>query len=144
MGQSWWLGDEGRTVGVMPPRFDAIGLVTTDMGRALAFYRRLGLDISPEADGQPHAEAMLPGGIRLMWDAEEVVASFAPGPISVGGSSLAFLCDDPADVDSTYRRLVDAGVESVMEPFDAPWGQRYAVVHDPDGNGIDLFAPLGT
>jgi hypothetical protein len=27
-------------------------------------------------------------------------------------------------------------------PWDAPWGQRYAVVKDPDDNGIDLFAPL--
>jgi uncharacterized glyoxalase superfamily protein PhnB len=126
----------------MPPRFDAIGLVTRDMGRALAFYRQLGLDIPDEADGQPHVEAALPGGLRLMWDTEEVVASFAPGPLTIGGSSLAFLCDDPADVDATYERLVAGGAEGVMEPFDAPWGQRYAVVHDPDGNGVDLFASL--
>lgn len=28
-----------------------------------------------------------------------------------------------------------------MSPWNADWGQRYAVVLDPDGNGIDLFAP---
>ena len=28
------------------------------------------------------------------------------------------------------------------EPWDAFWGQRYASVKDPDGNQIDLFAPL--
>ncbi|MFL6036949.1 MAG: glyoxalase, partial [Gaiellaceae bacterium] len=28
------------------------------------------------------------------------------------------------------------------EPFDAFWGQRYATVVDPDGNAVDLFAPL--
>jgi len=22
------------------------------------------------------------------------------------------------------------------------WHQRYATIHDPDGHGIDLFAPL--
>ncbi|MGB5655838.1 MAG: glyoxalase, partial [Acidimicrobiia bacterium] len=27
-------------------------------------------------------------------------------------------------------------------PFDAFWGQRYATVLDPDGNGVDLFAPI--
>jgi hypothetical protein len=27
-------------------------------------------------------------------------------------------------------------------PWDAFWGMRYAVVHDPDGNGVDLFSPL--
>ncbi|CAM5247607.1 hypothetical protein SCALM49S_03160 [Streptomyces californicus] len=29
-----------------------------------------------------------------------------------------------------------------MEPWDATWGQRYAVVLDPDGCGVSLFAPL--
>jgi hypothetical protein len=29
-------------------------------------------------------------------------------------------------------------------PWDAVWGQRYAIVHDPDGNAIDLFSPSGT
>lgn len=27
-------------------------------------------------------------------------------------------------------------------PWDAFWGQRYAVVVDPDGNLVDLFADL--
>jgi hypothetical protein len=26
--------------------------------------------------------------------------------------------------------------------MDAFWGQRYATVLDPDGNPVDLFAPL--
>src|SRR5689334_21195540 len=37
--------------------------------------------------------------------------------------------------------LVAAGYHSELAPFDAFWGQRYAVVHDPDGNGVDLSAP---
>jgi len=39
--------------------------VVSDMAVTLAFYRRLGLDIPPEADDQPHAEAELGGGLRL-------------------------------------------------------------------------------
>jgi uncharacterized glyoxalase superfamily protein PhnB len=45
-------------------------------------------------------------------------------------------------VDATYARLVAAGYEGHLEPWDAFWGMRYAVIHDPDGNGIDLFATL--
>ena len=56
--------------------------------------------------------------------------------------ALAFLCDAPADVDATHDRLVAAGHHSHLAPWDAFWGQRYATVHDPDGNGVDLFAPL--
>jgi uncharacterized glyoxalase superfamily protein PhnB len=39
---------------------------------------------------------------------------------------------------------VAAGYHSELEPFDAFWGQRYATVLDPDGNGVDLFAPLAS
>ncbi len=130
----------------MPPRFDAIGLVVTDMAATLAFYRTLGLDISEDADTEGHVEAALPGGIRLMFDTEDVVASFTPDwtpPARPGPIGFAFLCDDPADVDRTYRRVTAAGHDSALEPFDAFWGQRYASVRDPDGNLVDLFAPLG-
>ena len=61
-----------------------------------------------------------------------------------GGSrvSLAFACDGPADVDATYERLVAAGHEGHLPPWDAFWGMRYAIVHDPDGSSVDLFATL--
>ncbi|WNE98804.1 VOC family protein [Streptomyces luomodiensis] len=129
----------------MTARFNAIGLVVADMAASLAFYRGLGLDLPAEADTQPHAEATLPGGTRLMWDTVETVRSFDPEWTPPAGShrvSLAFLCDSPAEVDKTYRDLVAAGARGEKEPWDAVWGQRYAVVLDPDGNGVDLFAPL--
>ncbi len=57
--------------------------------------------------------------------------------------SLAFGCDGPAEVDSVYEDLVlGAGYRGELKPWDAFWGMRYAVVHDPDGNGVDLFAAL--
>jgi uncharacterized glyoxalase superfamily protein PhnB len=51
-------------------------------------------------------------------------------------------CASPAEVDEVYARIVAAGFTSEMEPFDAFWGQRYATLRDPDGNGVDLFAAL--
>jgi uncharacterized glyoxalase superfamily protein PhnB len=59
-----------------------------------------------------------------------------------GRISLAFQCDSPAEVDAMYKKITEAGHEGHVEPFDAFWGQRYAVVHDPDGNSVDLYAPL--
>lgn len=50
---------------------------------------------------------------------------------------------DPADVDATHAAVVAAGFASHVEPFDAPWGQRYATVLDPYGNHADLYAPSG-
>ncbi|MER7830525.1 MULTISPECIES: VOC family protein [unclassified Streptomyces] len=127
----------------MTPRFDAIGLVVSDMAASLAFYRRLGLDVPPEADSAPHAEAVLPGGLRLMWDTEEAVRAFDPGlpdAPAEGRTALAFRCGAPAEVDALYGELTAAGYRGHLPPWDAPWGQRYAVVLDPDGRGVDLFA----
>jgi catechol 2,3-dioxygenase-like lactoylglutathione lyase family enzyme len=129
----------------MTARFDAIGLVVADMGRSLAFYRMLGLEIAADADTEGHVEARLPGGTRMLWDTAEMVQSFDPEWTPPSGGQrigLAFLCDSPAEVDSTYAGLVGAGYEGHAEPWDAVWGQRYATVRDPDGNGVDLFAPL--
>jgi catechol 2,3-dioxygenase-like lactoylglutathione lyase family enzyme len=129
----------------MAPTFNMIGLVVADMGTALAFYRRLGLDIPADADKEPHVEFTLPGGLRLAWDTVDTIRSFDPDWAPPSGAprvALAFACADPAEVDRTYAELVDAGYAGHKPPWDAFWGMRYAVLHDPDGNGIDLHAPL--
>ncbi len=129
----------------MTPQFDLIGTVVTDMARTLDFYRRLGLDIPPGAEAEPHVEVTLPGGLRLAWDAIDIIRSFDPDWTPPSGSpriSLAFRCADPAEVDRWYADLTAAGYHGEREPWDAFWGQRYAVLHDPEGNGVDLFAPL--
>jgi catechol 2,3-dioxygenase-like lactoylglutathione lyase family enzyme len=128
----------------MAPTFNAIGLTVADMAAALAFYRDLGLDIPAEADKAQHAEAELTG-VRIMWDTYETIRSFDPEwTPGTGGprAGLAFQCADPAEVDTTYARMVGAGHHSHLAPWNAPWGQRYAVLHDPDGNGVDLYAFL--
>jgi catechol 2,3-dioxygenase-like lactoylglutathione lyase family enzyme len=130
----------------MTPRFAVIGLVASDMAASLAFYRRLGLAIPPEADKEDHVEVTLGGGLRLAWDTQEVIRSFDPDwkpPTGGHGISVAFACADPAEVDRVYAELTGAGYPGHREPWDAVWGMRYAVVNDPDGNGVDLFAPLG-
>jgi catechol 2,3-dioxygenase-like lactoylglutathione lyase family enzyme len=130
------------------PKLDVVGIVVADMDAALAFYRLLGLDIpaDPDPEGHGHVEATGPGGLRITWDTVETIRSFDPDwkpPSGPPRMSLAFLCDSPADVDRTYADLAAAGYRGHKEPWDAFWGQRYAQVLDPDGNGVDLFAPLG-
>jgi catechol 2,3-dioxygenase-like lactoylglutathione lyase family enzyme len=129
------------------PRLDAIGVIVSDIDRAVDFYGRLGLAFpdDPDPEGHGHVEATLPGGLRLMLDSEEAVRSFNPDWSPSAGdarTALAFLCASPQEVDRVYHELVNAGAQALKEPWDAFWGQRYAEIGDPDGNVVDLFAPL--
>lgn len=131
-----------RYVSPVPAELAAIGIVTDDVAEAVRFYRMLGVDV-PEPDGG-HLEATLPSGLRLMWDTVDVIRSFDPEWTTPVGQriGLAFECTSASDVDAVFAMLVDAGFRAKKEPWDAVWGQRYAQVYDPDGNAVDLFAPL--
>jgi len=68
-----------------------------------------------------------------------------PGRYRTGGHGYGrHRCDDPQEVDAAWAELTGAGYEGHLEPWDVPWGMRYAVVLDPDGTPVDLFAPLPT
>ena len=114
------------------------------MAATLAFYRLLGLDIPEGVESEGHVEAALPGGFRLMFDSVATIESFSAYEPPAGGRGVAFAfrCDSPAEVDATFAAVTEAGYAAKEPPFDAPWGQRYATVLDPDGNPVDLYAAL--
>jgi catechol 2,3-dioxygenase-like lactoylglutathione lyase family enzyme len=124
------------------PELNAIGIAVADLQRTLEFYRLLGLDFDEPDDG--HVEATMANGTRLMFDTEEVIRSFLPDWRRANGNqvSLAFECSSPAEVDEVYARVVTAGFEGEKEPWDAFWGQRYALLGDPDGVRVNLYARL--
>jgi catechol 2,3-dioxygenase-like lactoylglutathione lyase family enzyme len=128
----------------MTPKLNAIGLVVADLATSVAFYRRLGLAFTDDvADG--HVECALSHTMKLMLDSEDMTRSITPDwsrPTGSPRGALAFELDSPADVDAMYAELLQAGAGSVHAPWDAPWGHRYAMLLDPDGNGVDLYAPL--
>jgi catechol 2,3-dioxygenase-like lactoylglutathione lyase family enzyme len=125
------------------PQLNAVGIVTSDMARSIAFYRLLGLDV-PATPGEGHVDTFLPNGVRFMLDTEDTVRSFRPDWTRETGNQvgLALECESAAEVDDLYARVVAAGFEDEKEPWDAFWGQRYAQLRDPDGVPVDLYAAL--
>ena len=121
---------------------DALGIIATDLQKSIDFYRLLGCELSFEGEG--HIEFTFSSGLRLMIDSVEMIQSFSTYEPTVGGRNvgLAFWCVSPAEVDELYAAVVGAGHPGHKEPFDAPWGQRYATVLDPDANPVDLYAAL--
>ncbi len=124
----------------------AVQIFAHDVQRSIAFYRLLGLPVPEPPEGpDPHVDVELPGGNRLSFDAEQTITGMHPDwtpPNSAGRVALAFGLHSPAEVDTMFERLTEAGYPGPLKPYDAPWGQRYATVLDPDGNIVDLFAPL--
>ena len=125
---------------------DMIGLVVRDIEASLRFYRLVGLDVPAAPPGEAYVQIITPNGYRISWNALSMVKELDPAWTEPVGHriELAFLCDTPAEVDATYAKLAAAGYVGHKEPWDAFWGQRYAVAVDPDGNRVSLFAALGT
>jgi uncharacterized glyoxalase superfamily protein PhnB len=125
------------------PTLNALGIVVRDMAESIRFYRLLGVDVAETPD-EGHVNADLPSGMRLMFDTEEVMRRFRSDWSRETGNqlALAFDCGSPKEVDETYSRVVAAGFDGDMDPWDAFWGQRYAQLRDPNGVPVDLYASL--
>src|SRR5687767_5759315 len=99
------------------PDLNAIGIVSSDMARSLAFYRLLGLAVPDSPEG--HVDVVLPSGARLMLDTEDVVHGFNPEWSRVNGNQigLAFECRSPDEVDQVYARVTSEGFTGEKEPW---------------------------
>ena len=119
----------------------AVAVSATDMSRAVAFYELLGFAFPPLESETKHIEAE--GAVRLMIDEAAFLTELhgeAPRPGNTAGFAVLF--ESPDGVDAVAARVTEAGHSVVTPPYDAPWGQRYATVADPDGYRVDLFALL--
>ncbi|MDQ2677276.1 MAG: VOC family protein [Actinomycetota bacterium] len=112
---------------------NAVTLVTTDMERSLAFYLALGFEVR---DGRESPEfcslAAGPGHLNL-----QLVPGYRP-PAEVWGRVILWV----DDVDAVHGSAVDAGYRPSTRPEDAPWGERYFHISDPDGHELSFAAPL--
>lgn len=113
------------------PELNAITLLTTDMARAVEFYRTVGFPI--DYGGPDEAFTTLRVG------ANYINLSVEPtGPNGHWGRFIVHV----ASPDEVWRRFVSAGYEPSFEPRDAPWGERYFHIFDPDGHEVSFACPL--
>ena len=118
-------------------------LVVDDAERAILFYRTVfGADElvrNPAPDGRiMHCELLVLGGRLIVCD--DFDEDSASSPAKLGGTSVR-LHLYVSDVDAVYAKAMAAGAESVAEPEDAFWGDRYAIIKDPCGHQWSLATP---
>ena len=116
----------------MVRHISAITLAVQDMSQAVKFYQAaLGLD-------------PFHGGSDASFTTFQIGAGYlnlvlAPqGGWSWWGRAI-FHVDD---VDAIYLRMVNAGLEPEAAPGDAPWGERYFHITDPDGHQLSFAKRL--
>ncbi|MGP7819335.1 VOC family protein [Niallia sp. 01092] len=131
-------------------RLDMVGLKVKNMARSLMFYQALGFDILAGGPDEPYAE-LKNDGVRIslnlldmLTEVYQVSLADVQEPIGtvIPKVELAFIMDEVKSVDKKCQELKEQGYEIYCEPWDAFWGQRYAIIKDPDGNLLSIFANL--
>jgi catechol 2,3-dioxygenase-like lactoylglutathione lyase family enzyme len=131
----------------MEPRIHVITLAVSDLDRALAFYRALGLQsagvIGTEFAGDdtnPSGSAAmfeLDGGLMLaLYPRTELAkdANVPFGPPKAGEFSIGQLVAGKADVDALLAKAEAAGATLTDEPHERPWGIYSGYFRDLDGH----------
>jgi catechol 2,3-dioxygenase-like lactoylglutathione lyase family enzyme len=109
----------------------AITLATHDMARAVPFYEALGFPL--KYGGPQEAFTSFAFGSSFL----NLIAD-SRGPIHWWGRVIVYV----SDVDGIYRRALAAGLQPESAPADAPWGERYFHLTDPDGHELSFAKPL--
>jgi catechol 2,3-dioxygenase-like lactoylglutathione lyase family enzyme len=133
------------------PVLQSLNVVVRDVDAAVAFYRRLGVEIPDSIvwrtpTGAHHVDIPMPGGIGLDLDSPELAkvynAAWRNGPEPVGRNVIGFSVETREAVDECYETMIEAGYHGLQPPYDAFWGARYAIICDPDGNHVGVMSPL--
>jgi PhnB protein len=86
----------------------------------------------PMPDGKiAHAEIEIGDSIVMLSDPMPQASTKAPKELG-GSTAGVFLYVD--DTDAAFKKAVDAGATSLMEPENMFWGDRFATVQDPFGH----------
>lgn len=126
-----------------------IRLLVTDFPASYAFWAdvmQLPVAYGPETPNAPSGYAYLTlgdTGIEL-FNRDGFAQSIGLAAPQGAGNPQAIVVLKVDDVKATYADLVARGATAVAEPKDRPeWGATTAHISDPDGNIVELYAPLG-
>jgi catechol 2,3-dioxygenase-like lactoylglutathione lyase family enzyme len=110
----------------------AVSLVTHDMARSVRFYRTLGFTI--RHGGEQASFTSLHAGSGYL----NLIARPVVGQRSWWGRVIFYV----SDVDGFCSRAVAMGLTPDTTPADAPWGERFFHLTDPEGNDLSVARPL--
>jgi uncharacterized glyoxalase superfamily protein PhnB len=125
-------------------KLNAVGVTSTNIAKTVEFYTILGFKFPEYKKGDQHLEPITPdGSARLMIDSSTLIKEIIGETPKAGNhSNFAIEYNSVSELNEIANSISEAGFVIVKEPWDAFWGQRYAIVEDPDGYKVDLYSNL--
>ena len=127
----------------MKPEINLITIWTDNIGKMKEFYTEiLGFNVINDLGDYIEFSNK---GVRfaicsrsIMYDYSSEYKNKPEGQIL----ELAFECDGEKDLERTYKKFKDKGVEIISTPKEMPWGQKTSLFEDPDGNIHEIFTEI--
>jgi PhnB protein len=105
--------------------------------QAIDFYKRAFGAKEGERMMDPEGKLVMHAEIKI-GDSPVMLSDECPGmgprsPHTLGGTTASLFLYVP-DVDTAFKRAVDAGAKAIMPPADMFWGDRFGKLTDPFGH----------
>ena len=117
--------------------FASVRIVTDHLDGLVAFYEQV---TGQRAERPAPVFAQFSGPGANLAIASTATVAMLGGALVPATNRSVFIEFEVADVDGAFAALGLASADVVLEPTTMPWGNRSALVRDPDGNVVNLFS----
>jgi predicted lactoylglutathione lyase len=128
-------------------KLTAITLGVRDVPASARFYKALGFERKFRATGDEIVFLDAGGVVLALWSwdklAEDSVVTSQPRPQTFRGSTLAWNCATPADVDAAFDKAIAAGAAVLRRPEKTDYGGYRGYFADPDGHVWEIVQAPG-
>jgi predicted enzyme related to lactoylglutathione lyase len=117
--------------------FASIRIITEDLEGLVAFYEQV---TGQQASRPAPVFAQFSGPGANLAIASTATVAMLGGALAPAANRSVCIEFEVDDVDGAFAELEPKSEDIVLEPTTMPWGNRSALVRDPDGNVVNLFS----
>ena len=129
------------------PSLTAVTLGVRDVPASARFYEALGFQRKFRATGDEIAFIDAGGVVVALWHwnklADDAWVASEPRPQTFRGTTLAWNCRTPAEVDAAFAKAIAAGGKLLRKPEKTDYGGYRGYFSDPDGHVWEIVQAPG-